>query len=126
MAVNTLIAFATILLIIVVSESGQNEQNKPGPLYKLCGDDFLHAFDKCCNHDLATCRSSVVSSSEGVVEALDKRGHPMIPSRVAKNFIRSLRKRGWGETSGPVLNHAVEECCNEGCSIDEIREYPCF
>ena len=51
----------------------------------------------------------------------------MIPSRVAKNFLRSLRKRGWGETGGAQIpNHAVEECCYEGCSIDEILEYPCF
>ena len=74
MALNTLTALAIILLIIVVSESEQAKEKKTGPLYKLCGDDFSNAFETCCNYDQATCRSSVVSSSEGVVKALEKRG----------------------------------------------------
>ena len=23
------------------------------------------------------------------------------------------------------LNNAVEECCNKGCSMEEVSEYPC-
>ncbi len=49
-----------------------------------------------------------------------------MPSRVAKNFLGALRKRGWGDGSNDYTTAAVEECCVEGCSNEEILEYGCF
>jgi hypothetical protein len=53
-------------------------------------------------------------------------GNPLMPSRVAKNFLGALRKRGFGADSDQGATAAVEECCNEGCAYQEIAEYPCF
>lgn len=46
-------------------------------------------------------------------------GNPLMPSRVAKNFLGALRKRGYGNTA------ADEECCVETCSYKEVSEYQC-
>ena len=118
MALNTLIILTIILSTFVVG-SYTNEENKKGPLYKLCGDDFAYAHDDCCNNGCA----NVQFLAPNVVEALEKRGSPLMPSRVAKNFLSALRKRA---VAGGSSTSAVEECCNEGCSTEEISEYGCF
>ena len=48
-----------------------------------------------------------------------------MPSRVAKNFLGALRKRGWGSGGNGFGTAADEECCNETCSYKEVSEYPC-
>ncbi|CAB4006604.1 uncharacterized LOC100205786 precursor [Paramuricea clavata] len=121
MALNTLIAFTTILLSIFVVTTFAREQNKPGELYKLCGNDFIAAYQDCCDYGYPKCAS--MASSDGKIEALERRGNPLMPSRVAKNFLGAIRKRGLGADSGTA---AVEECCNEGCDYQEIAEYQCF
>ena len=69
MALNTLIILAIIFSTFVVG-SCTNEENKKGPLYKLCGDDFTLAHDDCCHNGCA----SVPYYAQNVVEALEKRG----------------------------------------------------
>ncbi len=69
MALNTLmLIMSTIMLSIFVVPSYTNEQNKPGKLNKLCGNDFIWAHQDCCNNDCV----NIVQS--GVVEVLEKRG----------------------------------------------------
>ena len=50
-------------------------------------------------------------------------GSPIMPEKAAKNFLHSLRKRS---RTRRASTSAVEECCLEGCSIEEITEYHCF
>ena len=118
MALNTLIILAIVLSTFVV-RSYTNQENKKGPLYKLCGDDFAAAHSDCCQNGCV----NVPYYAQNVVEALEKRGSPLMPSRVAKNFLSALRKRA---VAGGSSTSAVEECCNEGCSNEEISEYACF
>ncbi|CAB4032099.1 Insulin-like prepropeptide ILP1 [Paramuricea clavata] len=135
MALNTVIAFTTILLSIFVVTIFASEQNKPGQLYKLCGNDFIAAYQDCCDYGYPACASMASSDGniealepvpdpcEGKLKALERRGKRhviMMPSRVAKHFLGSRWKRDLGHTA------VMEECCNEGCSYKEIAEYPCF
>jgi hypothetical protein len=66
MDLNTLLA---IILSIFVVTSYTSEEKK-GPLYKLCGDDFSAAHADCCHNGCA----NVPYFAPSVVEALEKRG----------------------------------------------------
>jgi hypothetical protein len=72
MALNTLIAFTTILMSIFVVTIFASEQHKPGQLYKLCGNDFINAYQDCCDYGYPACAS--MATSDGNIEALEKRG----------------------------------------------------
>lgn len=48
-----------------------------------------------------------------------------ISAEKASDFLdRSWKSRHTITRRTTVIN-AVEECCNEGCSLEEVSEYPC-
>ena len=69
---KTMIALVTIILsMLVATTHQQKEVSKPGPLYKLCGNDFIQAFHDCCEYGYPDCENLPVVDA---VAALEKRG----------------------------------------------------
>ena len=67
-----MIKLATIALSLLVAMTYQYEQGaKPGPLYKLCGNDFVQAWQDCCDYGYPNCANVPVVDA---VEALERRG----------------------------------------------------
>ena len=66
------VAFTTIMLSIFVVTTFASEQNNPGPLYKLCGDDFVNAYQDCCDYGYPACWRMALCG--GKIEALERRG----------------------------------------------------
>ena len=69
---KTMITLVTIILsMLVATTHQQKEVSKPGPLYKLCGNDFIQAFQDCCEFGYPDCANLPVVDA---VAALEKRG----------------------------------------------------
>ena len=45
---------------------------------------------------------------------------PIIKERLAKQFLRKIRR-----SPRNLRANAIEECCVESCTVEEVREYPC-
>ncbi|KAM7430110.1 hypothetical protein ABFA07_019135 [Porites harrisoni] len=106
------IAVLLSLVTIKVSCKAPEEKKIPKTLPHYCGVKFRKVWEMCCDHG---CRHNAYKRVLGVAISAEK----------ASDFLdRSWKSRHTITRRTTVIN-AVEECCNEGCSLEEVSEYPC-
>ncbi|XP_078359237.1 uncharacterized protein LOC144643767 [Oculina patagonica] len=113
MQLSTFPTFVLVLLFLITWQlcGEAREAHKAGPTQHLCGWNFKRWWERCCGKRCG-------------VHALKRSLGETMSAQKANGFLESssshvLKKRSKGDIN------AVEECCDEGCSIEEVTEYPC-
>jgi len=84
-------------------------EQKVGKIRHLCGGSFRVIWEQCCGH-----RCGVHAHKRALGETMS--------AQKASSFLKSTSSHMLKRRS---LDDAVEECCNEGCTIEEVSEYKC-
>ncbi|CAH3014935.1 unnamed protein product [Porites evermanni] len=106
------IAVLLSLVTIKVSCRAPEEKKKLKMLPHLCGVEFRKAWEICCDHG---CRHNAYKRVLGVAISAEK----------ASDFLERSWKSRHSITRRTADINAVEECCKEGCLLEEVSEYPC-
>ncbi|KAJ7330199.1 hypothetical protein OS493_022720 [Desmophyllum pertusum] len=91
---------------------GAHEAHKVGPIFNLCADQFKGTWERCCGHQCG-------------VNALKRSLEQTMSAQKASSFLDSMSSHVFKRGSDDDDDNAVEECCVEGCSIEEVSEYSC-
>nr|CAG9553027.1 mRNA [Oulactis sp. MM-2018]CAG9553028.1 mRNA [Oulactis sp. MM-2018] len=111
---HTIHALSILLLVLIYQAYHVTSTPKSGKIDKYCGEQFISAWSVCCGNN-----PKCENSKRQVQDEDDILTLPMFAKRflLSRRQLSSINKRG--------STDAVEECCNEGCSLSEIAEYQC-
>jgi len=121
MNISVFQCYLTLFLTIIfgLCPSATIEQ-KDAITYKLCGEDFVTAYKSLCGQIKTRGRRSVWKIAKRETPKLKAAALPVLQEKLAKQFLRRIRR-----LPRSLSNNAVEECCIETCTLEEVREYPC-
>lgn len=103
-----------LYLITLTTRCTRSNETKPSSALFLCGDQFKSVWSSCCGHQ---CGVNGFKRNLGV----------KMSEESAKGFLERTWKRDPFIRNQRTLHaaNAVEECCYEGCTIEEVAEYYC-